>query len=103
MTLKFFLPDWEDRIDPNFDFVNDKFSPKHKKNSYKNDIYAHEILENPYDGILISLSLFKSKLNLKTNGKEEIFIRDKKILEITLDFQKMLKSRRLEIVVHSVM
>jgi len=93
MTLKFFLPDWEDRIDPNFDFVNDKFSLKHKKNSYKNDIYAHEILENPYDGILISLSLFKSKLNLKTNGKEEIFIRNQKNIR---DYLRLPKDSKIE-------
>ena len=93
MTLKFFLPDWEDRIDPHFDFVNDKFSFKHKENPYKNDIYAHEILNNPYDGILISLSLFQSKLNLKPNGKEEILIRDKKNIR---DYLRIPKDSRIE-------
>ena len=93
MTLKFFLPDWEDRIDPNFDFVNDEFSSKHNENLYENDIYAHEILNNVYDGILISLSLFKSKLSLKTNGKEQIFIRGKTNIR---DYLRLPKNSSIE-------
>jgi hypothetical protein len=68
--MKFFLPDWEDRVDPNFEFVNDEFSPGHVNNSYKNDVYAHQIYSKKpvYDGILFSLSNFESKLKLGTNG-----------------------------------
>ena len=93
MTMKFFLPDWEDRIDLNYDFLNDHFSPQHKKGSYENDSYAHEILENPYDGVLISLSLFRSKLNLRTNGKEEILIRNKTNIR---DYLRLSKNSRIE-------
>jgi len=48
MKLKYFLPDWEDRLDPNFDFIGDKFSKNHKKNPYKNDVYAHQMFRNPH-------------------------------------------------------
>ena len=66
--LKFFLPDWEDRLDPDFDFINDTYSQCHIKNPYCHDCYAHQLLENPpFDGILISLSIFQSKMKLDYN------------------------------------
>ena len=65
MTIKFFVPDWEDRVDPSFDFQKDEFSEAYKRDHYKNGVYAHQIFENPpYDGILVSLSVFQSKINL---------------------------------------
>jgi len=70
MKLKYFLPDWEDRLDPNFDFDNDKYSELHKENPYEHDVYAHQLFrEVPYDGILFSLSVFQSKISLNNNGK----------------------------------
>jgi hypothetical protein len=63
--MKYFLPDWEDRLDPDFNFVKDKYSTDHIKNPYDHDCYAHQLFENvPYDGILISLSIFESKMEL---------------------------------------
>lgn len=75
--IKFFLPDWEDRLDPKFDFTNDTYSESHKKDPYTNDVYAHQLFkESPYDGILFSLSVFQSKITL-TNGKDSTYrIRD---------------------------
>jgi len=68
--MKYFLPDWEDRLDPSFDFVNDKYSKEHKENPYKHDVYAHQLFkEVPYDGILFSLSVFQSKISLTNNGR----------------------------------
>ena len=65
--MEYFIPDWEDRIDPNFDFEND-FKRTQKSDSYKGRVYAHEIFEIvPYDGILISLGLF-NKLRSASNG-----------------------------------
>lgn len=77
MKMKYFLPDWEDRLDPEFDFANDDFSPAHRKNPYKHDVYAHQIFsEPPYNGILVSLSVFQSKISL-TNGANDTYrIRD---------------------------
>lgn len=50
--MRFFMPDWEDKVDPNFDFQIDRYSPDR---DVSEDVYAHEIFaSNPYDGILLS-------------------------------------------------
>ena len=71
--MKFYLPDWEDRVDPSFNFQSDTYSIGHNENPYGNDIYAHQLYDgkSPYDGILVSISNFESKINLKQmeNGK----------------------------------
>lgn len=74
--MKFFLPDWEDRLDPHYDFKRDKYSKKHIENPYENDVYAHQLFDiPPYDGILFSLGVFKSKIAL--NDEENPVIRGK--------------------------
>lgn len=51
--MKFFLPDWDDRIDPGFDFLTERFSLV--RNPYHDDLYGHEIFsERIYDGLLVS-------------------------------------------------
>jgi len=71
MKLKYFLPNWEDRLDPDFDFIGDRCSAEHKANPYEHDVYAHQLFKNPpYDGILLSLSVFQSKISLSnSNGR----------------------------------
>lgn len=77
MKLKYFLPDWEDRLDPDFDFINDEYSEEHKKNPYKHDVYAHQLFDRPpYDGILLSLSVFQSKITLKNDDNRTYTIRN---------------------------
>ena len=67
--MEYFIPDWEDRIDLDFDFEND-FKRIQKSDSYKGRVYAHEIFKNPpYDGILISLGLF-NKLRATSNDSQ---------------------------------
>ena len=67
--MRYFIPDWEDRIDPNFDFEND-FEPNRQKDSYTGRIYAHELFRIvPYDGILISLGIFREKIRIDNNGQ----------------------------------
>ena len=75
--MMFFLPDWEDRIDPGYSLNDDKYSEAHKSNPYANDLYAHQIYrENPpYDGILVSLSNYRSKLRLKEDSTGRLSIR----------------------------
>jgi len=69
--LKFFLPDWEDRLDPDFDFIKDEYSDGHKKNPYEHDSYAHQLFEKPpYDGVLVSLAIFQKKISLGNNGSK---------------------------------
>lgn len=72
--LKYFLPDWEDRLDPNYDFATDRYSFGHEDDPYSHDFYAHQIFKKPpFEGILISLSLFESKIRLDSmNGGYEI-------------------------------
>jgi queuine/archaeosine tRNA-ribosyltransferase len=86
--LDFFLPDWEDRLDPEFDFINDAYSENHNNNPYENDVYAHQIFKNsPYNGILLSLSIFQSKISLINGDNDTFKIKDytdiKKYLKIT--------------------
>lgn len=62
--MLFFLPDWEDRVDPDYDFIEEKHS-RHRALAYQKDIYAHQLFsEPPYDGMLVSLSVFKNKIRL---------------------------------------
>jgi len=74
MKIKYFLPDWEDRLDPNFDFEADQLS-RPREEAFENDQYAHEFLNSPpYDGILISLAVYQNKVNLQQgeDGKPSI-------------------------------
>lgn len=58
--LRYFFPDWEDKVDPGYDFALDQFSAN--RSPYSDDIFAHEIFEAaPYDGILVSKSLIEAK------------------------------------------
>lgn len=58
--MKFFLPDWDDRVDPGYDFGSDRFTLV--RDPYRDDLYAHEVFaERPYDGLLVSrMSLLRS-------------------------------------------
>ena len=51
--MKFFLPDWDDRVDPGYDFLTDRLTLK--RDPYRDDLYAHELFEERvYDGLLVS-------------------------------------------------
>jgi hypothetical protein len=51
--MRFFVPDWDDRVDPGYDFPTDRFTLK--RDPYRDDRYAHEMMEGGvYDGILVS-------------------------------------------------
>jgi hypothetical protein len=54
--VRFFLPDWDDRIDPGYDFATDR--PTYGRDPVRDDQYAHEAFgdESCYDGILVSRS-----------------------------------------------
>ncbi|MDJ0578627.1 tRNA-guanine transglycosylase DpdA [Crocosphaera sp.] len=63
--MKYFIPEWDDYVDPNFDFIQDQFTPN--RIPHKDDFYAHQLFESPnYDGILVSKVVFdKSKKKQK--------------------------------------
>jgi hypothetical protein len=54
--MRFFFPDSQDQVDPNFDFISEEH-PVHRVRQ-RDDRYAHEMLqERPFDGLLISKSI----------------------------------------------
>jgi hypothetical protein len=51
--LSYFIPEWDDLVDPTYDFVNDRHS--HGRGHWTNNVYAHQLYPEPaYDGILVS-------------------------------------------------
>jgi len=54
--MRYFLPDWDDRVDPNFDFEFELSSVG--RDPWRDDAYAHEYFgdDQCYDGILVSRS-----------------------------------------------
>lgn len=51
--MRYFIPECDDRVDPNFDFLNETIEKG--VDAYSRDVYAHEIYDTPnYDGILVS-------------------------------------------------
>ena len=52
--MKYFIPEWDDRVDPKYDFINDRHSEAHRKNG---DVYIWDIFgysRVPIDGVLVS-------------------------------------------------
>jgi queuine/archaeosine tRNA-ribosyltransferase len=90
--MKYFIPDWDDRVDPNFDFNTD-FEKTRKSDGYTGRVYAHEIFENPpYDGILISLGIFQNKLRLENSDSQPSIRGFTSIKEyLRIDSEKSLK------------
>ncbi len=54
LGMQYFIPEWDDKVDPNYDFHNDISTEG--RDTYADDVYAHEIYNNipNYDGILVS-------------------------------------------------
>jgi hypothetical protein len=51
--LRYFIPEWDDLVDPNYDFENDIHSGG--GGDWSNEVYAHQMYPEPnYDGILVS-------------------------------------------------
>ena len=51
--LSYFIPEWDDLVDPDFDFETDTHSGG--SGDWSNEVYAHQMYPEPnYDGILIS-------------------------------------------------
>lgn len=53
IPMQFYIPECDDRVDPRYNFMSDEATEG--RDPYLNDVYAHEIFEDPnYDGVLIS-------------------------------------------------
>lgn len=49
----FYVPDWDDMVDPDFDFTSDTHSGN--SGTWNNQVYSHQLLHDlPCDGILVS-------------------------------------------------
>jgi hypothetical protein len=56
--LRYFIPEWDDLVDPEFDFVNEAHSGGAA--DWSNEVYAHQLYPEPnYDGILVSREVVK--------------------------------------------
>jgi len=66
--MKFFVPEWDDKVDANYDFENDEFSgrPNERESNYIWQIF--EKGNFPIDGVLIS----RAKAERKNNEYEEL-------------------------------
>jgi hypothetical protein len=63
--LRYFIPEWDDLVDPDYDFLNDTH-PGGRSN-WANEVYAHQMYPEPnYDGILMSRSVAE-----KSKGRKE--------------------------------
>lgn len=51
--LRYIIPEWDDLVDPEYDFENDMHSGG--SSDWSNEVYAHQLYPEPnYDGILVS-------------------------------------------------
>lgn len=68
--LLYFIPECDDRVDPNYDFLSDHHAPG--RNAQRDDRYAHEIyqIKPNYDGILVS------KCNIEQSQKKREIIKE---------------------------
>lgn len=78
--MRYFIPEWDDRVDPNYDFITD--TSAEGRDSYRDDVYAHEIYAKPnYDGILVSKVIVegskKKKAAIESMGIHEFIRFDK--------------------------
>lgn len=63
----YFIPEWDDRVDPGYDFLTDTPGPN-RSNPYLHDVYAHEIYDVPnYDGLLASKIKVEENKTKKSN------------------------------------
>jgi hypothetical protein len=51
--MRYFLPDWDDLVDPGYNFEIDAPAPGRRR--YHDEVYAHQLYDEPnYDGLLFS-------------------------------------------------
>lgn len=77
LGMQYFIPEWDDRVDPGYDFLTNKFTENRKTSD---DIYSHEIYSSPnYDGILVSKVIIDKfstkKVRIREAGGIHNFIR----------------------------
>lgn len=54
--FRYFIPEWDDLVDPDYDFLTDTHSGG--SGDWSNEVYAHQMYPEPnYDGILVSRAI----------------------------------------------
>jgi hypothetical protein len=85
--LKYFIPEWNDRVDPEYDFLRDSHSAGHKECPASNDVYIWEIfgINNvPVDGVLVSrITIANDKKKYRQTIEEGIH----KVLRLPQNFK----------------
>jgi len=62
--LSYFIPEWDDMVDPDFDFLSEEHSGG--SGDWSNNVYAHQLYPEPnYDGILVSRAIAESNRKKK--------------------------------------
>jgi hypothetical protein len=77
LSLKFYLPNFEDLVDPEYDFINDRPSSE-RGDRYAHDRYAHEFFQEPIlDGVLMSKTVVKPGVEkrIRNEGGVHAFMR----------------------------
>ncbi|MEH7238846.1 tRNA-guanine transglycosylase DpdA [Bacillus sp. JJ1562] len=60
--IKYFMPENDDRVDPNFDFIAETHTEN--RDPHMDDVYSHEIYPTPnYDGLLVSKMVVDASKN----------------------------------------
>lgn len=74
LGIQYFIPEWDDRVDPSYNFLADSFGPD-RHDSYADDVYAHEIFfpKPNYDGVLVSKAVIDGS-QTKRNKVESLGI-----------------------------
>lgn len=59
--IKYFIPDWDDLVDPDFDFQAEAYS--RGRGGWHREVYAHQLYapRPNYDGVLVSRSVFEER------------------------------------------
>jgi hypothetical protein len=87
--MKYYIPEWDDRVDPGYDFINDAHSTLHQRDPIKNDVYTWDIfgINNvPLDGVLVSrVIIMENKKKYEWALKEGIH----KVLRLPQTFEIM--------------
>jgi Queuine tRNA-ribosyltransferase len=78
-----FIPEWDDWVDPEYDFINDI----QKNKGWEQSVYAHELINPPaYDGLLVS-KVVEEKSKIKRERIRKLGIH--KAMRVSKDFPVM--------------
>ena len=67
--FRYFIPDWDDHVDPDYDFATETHSGG--RGDWSNEVYAHQLYPEPsYDGLLVSRSVIEKGKKAQRTRRE---------------------------------